>query len=288
MNDAPKDSNKSAGGKPDAAPAVRATSVAKIVLPVALLMAAGLVYFGFFDGWQKIVRFFRPPLVPVTGEVMYQGKPLPGGQVLTQPNRQGLRGSIGFITDGKFSLQMDIDGQYVDGAYACEHKVTVADYALQRGPSPPVLRTPPRYAKFSTTPLVMTVSKNEAENKWTIVLEDAPADASEETGESSGEAGPPPRGAGTQSGGPPISAGMIMGTRDTNEDGKLDAAELEAAPQRLKDMLQNADLNSDGAIDREELDAAISAASSADAANPSAPAESGAKEAVAQEPVTPP
>lgn len=184
-------------------PTFRVWRVLLIVFPAALIAALAVAFFGFLDGWALIQSLTRPPLVPVTGKVLYNGSPLANARIWTQPLKPGLRGSIGFTDDeGRFKLEFDDKGRWVDGAFVGEHKVTVAGYGPQRGPAPPDLLTPPQYEQFDTTPLRITVTPDPAKNDFTLELQGEPGGARALAG------GPGGAGAG---GGPP--AGGPQGQR---------------------------------------------------------------------------
>lgn len=69
-----------------------------------------------------------PVVVPVTGKVTYQGKPLEFGSVTFQPRQgQPARGEI--QPDGTFSLSSYAPG---DGAVIGTHKVRIACYTSQK------------------------------------------------------------------------------------------------------------------------------------------------------------
>lgn len=159
-------------------PSFRVWRVLLIVVPAALIAALVVAFFGFLDGWTLIQSLTRPPLVPVTGKVLYNGQPLANARIWTQPLKPGLRGSVGFTDDeGTYKLEFDDKGRWVEGAFVGEHKVTVAGYGPQRGPAPPDLLTPPRYEQFDTTPLRISVTPDPTKNVFILELEGEPGGA---------------------------------------------------------------------------------------------------------------
>ncbi|MBP89157.1 MAG: hypothetical protein CMJ64_20975 [Planctomycetaceae bacterium] len=145
-----------------------------IVLPITVVMLAIVVGFGFFDGAKWINDLLRPPMVAGSGQVLFRGAPLGGGELRSKPESKGLPGAMGFLDDqGRFDLKTDIDGDYVDGAFVGEHKVTVTLYGQAFAAGTPPL-TPEKYASFDTTPLTIVVSKSSADNMYLITLQEDP------------------------------------------------------------------------------------------------------------------
>ena len=76
-----------------------------------------------------------PVVVPITGKVTYNGKPLEFGSVTFQPSKgQPARGEI--QPDGTFTLSSYAPG---DGAVIGTHKVRIACYSSQRKTDQPVV-----------------------------------------------------------------------------------------------------------------------------------------------------
>ncbi len=94
---------------------------------VWLALAAGLAAAGV--GCKR-----HPRVVPVTGVVFYNGKPLPFGSILFQPDKgQTAAGDI--RSDGSFTLSSYADE---DGAVPGAHRVSVSCFEGQRpGKQPP-------------------------------------------------------------------------------------------------------------------------------------------------------
>lgn len=125
-------------------------------LAVLVVVGAGL-------GWeQDVARLLEPPVVPVTGRVLYNGEPLAGAQITTRPSFWWkLPGATAISDDeGRFALETDVGGRYVEGAYACEHQVAVAVMGATIPGAGPSIRTPKEYAGLSTTPLTIEVRRN--------------------------------------------------------------------------------------------------------------------------------
>jgi hypothetical protein len=101
----------------------RIGNVLKVVIPLVVLLGAGFVFVGYFDGLNLLSGIANPPLVSATGQIIYQEKPLEGAVVSTRHAGGKVRGATGWTDkEGRFTLQTDING-YVDGAYAGEHRV---------------------------------------------------------------------------------------------------------------------------------------------------------------------
>lgn len=158
-------------GKPGSAK-FRLRKVLMVVVPVAVLALVVVALAGFIDVDALLSDLSRPALAPATGQVLFQGQPLAGGQVTTQP--VGGRGvsALGWTDDeGKFSLKTDVRGVFVDGATVGEHLVTVAAFKPAPGPGAPALLTPQQYASAGTSPLRITIRSNPADNQFQFVLE---------------------------------------------------------------------------------------------------------------------
>jgi len=285
--------------------------VLALVLPAFVLAAAAVVFFGFYDGLARLQALMRPPLVPATGKVLYNGKPLANARIFTQPLRPGLRGSIAFTDDdGSFTLQYDNQGKWADGAYVGEHKVTVAGYGPQPPAGAPPLLTPPEYESFDTTPLRIHVTRDPKQNVFTLELSGepggqrpmaggpgaggrggggpaAPPGGGFGRGRLGGREGPPgplpegaPRPAGPGGGfvSPETMVEKGMESFDKDGDAKLNADELREAIGIFGEVLRNADANKDGFVDAEEMLHALTAGRPAAGASPTPDAPSSAPE----------
>jgi hypothetical protein len=157
-----------------AAPAkFRLRTVLMIVIPVAALVLAAVAAAGLLDVDAIFSDLARPALVPATGQVLFQGEPLPGATIATAPVGRGMA-SLGWTdAEGKFSLKTDIRGVYVEGATVGEHRVTVAAYSTVPigGPGAQPLVSPQQYVSIGTSPLRITVGPNAATNQFQLVLE---------------------------------------------------------------------------------------------------------------------
>lgn len=95
----------------------------------------------------------NPRVVPVSGTVLYNGKPLPFGSILFQPDKgQNALGEI--QSDGSFKLSSyALD----DGAVPGRHLVSVSCYEGQRGggagTSPGKLLIPLKYTRLGSSGL---------------------------------------------------------------------------------------------------------------------------------------
>lgn len=186
---APKDREDDTAGETSENRSPRPRLVFAVIMPGAVLFLGVVAFLGFFDGLALLAGLTRPPLVPGKGQVIYQGKPLPNAQLFSRPLRGNLKGAAGFCDDdGRFEWMTDIQGEYIKGAYAGEHMITVIAYGPQPGPiSAPPLFSPKQYASFATTPLRITVSRSPGENEFLITLEGEPGGMPEQ-----GPGGGPP------------------------------------------------------------------------------------------------
>jgi len=116
----------------------------------------------------------NPRVVPVTGKVLYNGKPLPFGSVMFQP-AQG-QAAVGDIRpDGTFTLSSYAPD---DGAVPGEHKVSVRCFENQRPDAPPPANPgevqlgdtliPLHYTRFGQSGLTVTVADGATDE---VVLE---------------------------------------------------------------------------------------------------------------------
>jgi hypothetical protein len=145
-----------------------------VVVPCAVAVAVGLPVWGYFDVSTRISRWMLPPLVPATGQVYLNGEPAGKAEVFTQPIGMNCRGAMGMADeDGRFSLRTDVDGDWVPGARAGEHRVIILkqDPQAKPGPFKPPLISPPECAEFDTTPLRMRVERDPARNQFPFHLE---------------------------------------------------------------------------------------------------------------------
>lgn len=244
-------STSSSSTAPSAAPkpGFRLGRVLMVVVPLAVLVLGGFYMFTYGDGVKWITGLFTPSMVKVTGQVFQGGEPLPGAQVRTKPVREGLKGSVGYCdAEGKFTLQTDIEGDFVEGAYAGEHIVTVqkAQMGMATASAPPML-TAAKYGSFKETPLHINIDASKPENHFELKLEGAAIKADQ-----------PPTPAPAQSQGPNFGTVMLRQTvtqLDKNSDGKLTAEEMKAAPGGLGEELTRADKNGDGELDSAEMTA---------------------------------
>jgi len=79
------------------------------------------------------------PKFPVTGNVIYKGKPLAGAVVSFTPVSTGRPASAITDASGKYALTTDVSG---DGALADTYKVTIAKYDRKLPPEPPEAEKP--------------------------------------------------------------------------------------------------------------------------------------------------
>lgn len=150
----------------DASPPIstfRMGAVAKLLAVVVIMMVAAFVVLGPLDGVTWITNALKPKLVPVTGQVFFNGEPLSNAEITTQPVRKGLRGANGLSDEnGRFRLITDVDGEFVEGAYVGQHQVAVIRRhdVITFGPAPSL--TPEKYTSFGTSQLQITVGNEQA------------------------------------------------------------------------------------------------------------------------------
>jgi hypothetical protein len=158
--DTPEDPAPKATTKP-----LRLSVIGFTVVPLGLVAIGIILFIGVFDGPAWLRTLTARPLAPVSGQVLFNGKPLGNVEVMTQPTEPGMRAAVGFPVmngedDGRFVLKTDINGTYQDGIQVGEHKVTIAVHLVSNAPTAPPLLTPEIYASFATTPLRINVPKS--------------------------------------------------------------------------------------------------------------------------------
>ncbi len=163
------------GGKTSGSPAGGSRSPWGRLLLIALglvVVGSGGVYWWAFEGGEK---WWHSVLLPTKatfrGKVTLDGEPLRGGQLMALPVRAGVPQSAGFIgQDGEFILRTDIEGNYVDHAFVGRYRVTVTQFAMQVGASPPRMTSPAKYASTATSELSITVDRDASKNDALIEL----------------------------------------------------------------------------------------------------------------------
>jgi hypothetical protein len=104
----------------------------------------------------------RPPVYPAHGQVLWEGKPLPGALVLLHPQNQPelakLRPIAYTAADGTFEFTTFEKG---DGAPAGEYTVTVEwrRPAREEDELPPANSLPHRYSQPDSTPLRLQINQ---------------------------------------------------------------------------------------------------------------------------------
>ncbi len=170
QNESHAESQVARGRKPQ----FRVCRVCAVLVPLAVVMTAGFLGWGYFEVPDRIERWLRPPLAPVTGRVLLNRAPLKDALVYTLPVNMKRVITMG-VTDaeGRFTLSTDVDGRWVPGAYVGKNLVRVegADPNVPIGPFKPPLITPPDCAEFDTTPLGMEVSRDPENNHFDFSLE---------------------------------------------------------------------------------------------------------------------
>ncbi len=149
-----------------------------IVRVMSLVLIVGVVSATAYGVWTLMQK--PKVLVPFSGSVMFDGKPVNRGGLATMRLDDQLDSAVGaFDAEGRFTLETNGE----PGAYVGRHKVVISSNTLTM---PPRALIPSIYGSMSTTPLIINVSENAAENHRDFVLEGTlaapspPADASKE------------------------------------------------------------------------------------------------------------
>ena len=136
--------------------------------PSWLLAFAGMAaIFAFGSGCKQ-----TPRVVPVAGKVLYNGKPLPFGNVMFQPDRG--QAAVGDIqADGSFTLSSYGPN---DGAVPGKHSVSVSCYEGHRpgkasGDSLGKLLIPLKYTRFGSSGLTAEIQDTAGKDPQEIILE---------------------------------------------------------------------------------------------------------------------
>lgn len=219
-------------------------------LAVTLLVVVGVGGGGFawylFGGGEKLLGgLFTPAIVEGHGTLMWNGEAVPGATISTSSDHSGLRGSIALVQDdGTFKFMTDVDGNYIDGLYVGEQRLTVKAYALQIGPSSPQLLTPEKYTSFSTSGLVIQVDSDPAKNVFNLVLEGPAPPAPERRGPPGGGGGGPGNGDASDGNDPP------EGEESSADRSARPDAEDESNPEEnAVDAVNSPDFSSDSKPD---------------------------------------
>ncbi|MCX7418184.1 MAG: hypothetical protein NT013_01435 [Planctomycetia bacterium] len=116
----------------------------------------------------------EPELVPVTGQIQYDGKPLSNGFVVSIPTRGGLSALSALDDEGRF----DLSTNGVPGASVGTHRLTVQAYTREMPPRP---RIPAKFGSVDQTPLRLSVKKSAA-NHFDFQLDESLKFAPNDTG----------------------------------------------------------------------------------------------------------
>jgi Ca2+-binding EF-hand superfamily protein len=232
--------------------AVSVKRILLVVIPVGLLIVIAAAFFGVFDGAEWVRGLMQPPLVCADVRVTYRGQPLANATVMTEPTAD-LPGAIGMPGEepGLYVLRTDLQGHYNDGAYAGEHKVTVAAHKVTAAPAAPLL-TPTKYSTLDTTDLVITVSRSPESNHFVLELEDDESGSVDDSGAASrGEAD-------TELPTADQIVERVFNEFDKDGDQNLSGEEIEQIDnEQQRTGIQRADVDGDGVVDREELAKAV-------------------------------
>ena len=246
---APSSHSAQQPSKPAAESGFRLGRVLTLIVPLVLVVLL-VFYLGTTGGLSKIFGgLFGAQLVPATGQVLIDGKPWGGGQIQTKLVGSDQQGSAAFPDkDGKFTLQVNINGDWKDGAYAGEHlvRISVPDMTRPATGGPPPFVTPSEFHDFTSTKLKITVVPGE-KNFFELKIPRAPAPT--------GGPGGFPMAAPGQA--PPADPDdwvkSQLETLDADKNGELSRDEAAAASGQLAAALAGADGNRDGKLTSEEL-----------------------------------
>lgn len=243
---------------PDSTSSDTASSKGAVLGVIALLLVAAVavwaayIYITGKDGfsWRRFAfqEEKQPILVPATGQLFFNGKPMDNGDIRAYPVDAEAGGKMALAAigpDGKFELMTDVDG-LKPGALPGTYKLVLnVIYPNQPGQLAPTRRLPDKYYSASTTPVTITVTDDQEKNYFPIREE--------------GEEAPPPggRGGGRKKRGKRPSREEIIKrilAGDKDGDGRISRAE---ASDRLKSRFDQLDANQDGFLDKGELEAGL-------------------------------
>lgn len=162
--DQPTSTAPELASKPQALTGARWSRVA-LVLAVPIVLAI-VVIAGIAMGWEEVLHgWIKPKLVPVTGQVEFDGKPVPGGFVRAQ-YLDGTGGiALGPLDEaGRFTLSTDD----LPGAVVGRHKLMV--YYMDNS-FPPKSLIPQKYSQPETSPLTIQVTSSSDKNHFVIKLD---------------------------------------------------------------------------------------------------------------------
>ncbi len=134
-------------------------SIARVLTLVVVIVGVAAVSYAAWKMTEKPVV-----LVAFSGRVMFDGKPVTIGGIVTQRLDDDLDGAVSALDeDGRFVLKTD--GK--PGAYVGRHKVAISANTPTMPPRPLI---PDVYSSMSSSPLTIEVSVDAAENHKEIVL----------------------------------------------------------------------------------------------------------------------
>jgi hypothetical protein len=98
-----------------------------------------------------------PEIVPVSGQVTIEGKPLAGGFITILPNVNGKgRAAQGAITpDGKFAVTTRLNGREIPGTYKGEHQVEISAFVYKDRKK--VWFAPTMYSSYHSSKLIAKI-----------------------------------------------------------------------------------------------------------------------------------
>jgi hypothetical protein len=146
-----------------------------------------------------------PVKYPFKGQVLFNGKPVTTGSVMTERVGDKFDAALGFLdSEGRFSLETNGE----PGASAGTHKVIISSMAPGFPPRPLV---PSIYVDLKSTPLTLEVTSDPAKNTIVFELQGELPEAPAAPAGGPGGSGPPggggaPGGGGPPGGGPPNAA----------------------------------------------------------------------------------
>jgi len=159
----------SSGSAPQTASGFSSKRVFLVLFPIVAIALAGAAIAA-YGLPAPLAAWFEPELVHTTGQVFFEGKPVSNGVILTVPLDGQPAGTLAAIgEDGRFTLQTDIGGHFVDGAYVGRHKLAVSSGRPRMMGIIPLV--PEKYFTLADTDLTIDVTSSPEQNHFEFKLE---------------------------------------------------------------------------------------------------------------------